>query len=61
MSVSPSAASRTPSQLIDERFTELADWRGTTLTRVRDVVRASDTVVIEEWKWRAFQCGSARA
>jgi hypothetical protein len=41
-----------PSQLIDARIEELADWRGATLARVRDLVRQADPEVVEEWKWR---------
>jgi hypothetical protein len=42
----------TPSQLIDARITELGDWRGATLARVRNLVRQADPDVVEEWKWR---------
>src|SRR5215203_6191410 len=41
-----------PSQLIDGRITELSDWRGETLARVRILIRQADPDVIEEWKWR---------
>jgi hypothetical protein len=41
-----------PSQLIDARIRELADWRGETLARVRSLVRQADPDVTEEWKWR---------
>ena len=39
------------SELISERFAELEDWRGTTLTRVRKLIREADPDVVEEWKW----------
>jgi hypothetical protein len=39
------------SKQIDERIRELGDWRGATLSRVRDVIRAADPEVVEEWKW----------
>ena len=42
----------TPSQLIDARIKELADWRGDTLARVRKLIKQADPEVIEEWKWR---------
>ena len=42
----------TPSELIDERIEELADWRGETLARVRGLVKDADPEVVEEWKWR---------
>jgi hypothetical protein len=41
-----------PSQLIDARIKELSDWRGTTLARVRVVIKQADPEVVEEWKWR---------
>jgi hypothetical protein len=41
-----------PSQLIDARIEELGDWRGTTLARVRELIRQADPEVVEEWKWR---------
>ena len=41
-----------PSQLIDARITELSDWRGETLARVRLLIRQADPEVVEEWKWR---------
>jgi hypothetical protein len=45
-------AEASPSQLIDARIEELADWRGETLTRVRELIRQADPEVTEEWKWR---------
>jgi hypothetical protein len=41
-----------PSQLIDARIKELADWRGETLARIRALIKQADPEVIEEWKWR---------
>ena len=41
-----------PSQLIDARITELGDWRGETLARVRSLIKQADPEVVEEWKWR---------
>ena len=41
-----------PSQLIDGRITELSDWRGETLARVRILIKQADPEVVEEWKWR---------
>jgi hypothetical protein len=40
------------SQLLDARIAELGDWRGTTLARVRDLIRQADPEVVEDWKWR---------
>jgi hypothetical protein len=41
-----------PSELIDARIEELDDWRGTTLSRVRGLIKQADPDVVEEWKWR---------
>src|SRR3954468_4551814 len=41
-----------PSQLIDARIKELGDWRGTTLARVRGLIKQADPEIVEEWKWR---------
>ena len=42
----------TPSQLIDARITELGDWRGDALARVRAIIKQAVPDVVEEWKWR---------
>jgi hypothetical protein len=39
------------SELIDERITELGDWRGETLGKVRELIKQADPQVVEEWKW----------
>ena len=39
------------SQLISKRFTELGDWRGETLSRMRTLIKEADPDVVEEWKW----------
>jgi len=36
---------------IDQRIKELGDWRGKTLANVRDIIRAADPEIVEEWKW----------
>jgi hypothetical protein len=41
-----------PSRLIDVRITELGDWRGETLARIRKLIKEADPDVVEEWKWR---------
>jgi hypothetical protein len=46
------AAAGSPSELIDARISELGDWRGQMLARVRAVVKQADPEVAEEWKWR---------
>jgi hypothetical protein len=40
------------SQLIDARITELGDWRGEMLSRLRALIKQADAKVVEEWKWR---------
>jgi hypothetical protein len=39
------------SALIDEKFKELGDWRGTMLAKVRKLIREADPEIVEEWKW----------
>lgn len=39
------------SRLIDERISELGDWRGAMLSRLRGLIREADPDVVEEWKW----------
>lgn len=41
-----------PAQLIDARISELGDWRGETLARVRSLIKQAEPDVVEEWKWR---------
>jgi hypothetical protein len=38
--------------MIDARISELSDWRGEALARVRKIVKQADPEVVEEWKWR---------
>ena len=39
------------SKRIDERISELGDWRGKTLGKVRGIIREADPEIVEEWKW----------
>jgi hypothetical protein len=39
------------SALIDQRIKDLADWRGKTLARVREIIHDADPEMVEEWKW----------
>src|SRR5664279_1024634 len=39
------------SALISNRIAELADWRGATLNRMRELIKAADPDIVEEWKW----------
>lgn len=43
--------SASPSKAIDARIKELGDWRGTTLSRLRALIKQADPEVVEEWKW----------
>jgi hypothetical protein len=36
---------------MDKKIEELADWRGKTLARVREIIHAADPEIVEEWKW----------
>jgi hypothetical protein len=39
------------SELITKRIADLADWRGESLGRMRQLIKAADPEVVEEWKW----------
>jgi hypothetical protein len=51
MKKSASQEGKPASVLIDERIKELGDWRGTTLSRLRSLIKQADPGVVEEWKW----------
>src|SRR5438132_4959541 len=38
-------------ELISKRIAELGDWRGETLSRMRQLIKQADPDVVEEWKW----------
>ena len=38
-------------ELISKKITELGDWRGETLARMRKLIKQADPDVVEEWKW----------
>ena len=52
MKKSATTKGESPSRLIDARIRGLDDWRGKTLSRVRDLIKQADPEVVEEWKWR---------
>ena len=52
MKKSQSPTGQSPSRLIDERISELGDWRGQMLSRLRALIKQADPDVVEEWKWR---------
>jgi hypothetical protein len=39
------------SKQIDARIKGLDDWRGKTLSEVRQIIRDADPEIVEEWKW----------
>src|SRR5690349_13329108 len=51
MKKSDNSSSESASDLISNRIAELADWRGATLSRMRELIREEDPDVVEEWKW----------
>jgi len=51
MKKSGASHDQSPSDLISNRITELGDWRGKTLGRMRTLIKAADPDVVEEWKW----------
>jgi len=44
--------SDSPAELIDERISQLGDWRGDMLGRLRSLIKDADPDVVEEIKWR---------
>ena len=51
MENSASSKEKSASELISERISELGDWRGKTLLRVRQLIKEADPEIVEEWKW----------
>ena len=51
MEKSGSTEGRPASELLDKRIAELGDWRGETLSRMRELINEADPDVVEEWKW----------
>jgi hypothetical protein len=51
MQKSDAGQGQTASELITKRIAELGDWRGETLGRMRQLIKAADPDVVEEWKW----------
>ena len=43
--------SESASALIDQRISELGDWRGKMLAKVRALIHQADPEIVEEWKW----------
>jgi hypothetical protein len=51
MKKSGASPSQSASDLISKRVSELGDWRGKTLGRMRTLIKEADPDVVEEWKW----------
>ena len=49
--MNPPIPPQSASALIDQRIKQLADWRGQTLARVRELIHDADPEIVEEWKW----------
>src|SRR5881397_845642 len=51
MKKSGASQGQSASELISQRIAELGDWRGETLSRMRQLIKEADPEVVEEWKW----------
>src|SRR5881394_2209006 len=51
MKKSGASEGRSASELISKRISELGDWRGATLGRMRKLIKEADPDVVEEWTW----------
>ncbi|MEA2572277.1 MAG: hypothetical protein QOI24_4278 [Acidobacteriota bacterium] len=51
MSTRDQATGEAASRLIDQRIRDLEDWRGETLSRMRELILKADPEITEEWKW----------
>jgi len=51
MNKSESTDGPAASRLIDQRIAELGDWRGQTLSRLRQLIHEAVPDVVEQWKW----------
>jgi len=51
MTQSDTSPAQPASVLISNRIAELADWRGATLSTMRQLIHQADPEVVEEWKW----------
>jgi hypothetical protein len=51
MKKSDASQDQPASELISKRISELGDWRGKTLSRMRKLIKEAAPNVVEEWKW----------
>jgi hypothetical protein len=47
----PRTPVKSASAFIDKKIKELADWRGKTLAKVREIIHQADPEIVEEVKW----------
>jgi hypothetical protein len=52
MEKSGAGQGQSASELISGRIAELGDWRGETLSRMRELIKEVEPDVVEAWKWR---------
>src|SRR5579864_5078255 len=51
MKKSGASQGQSASELISKRIAELGDWRGETLSKMRELIKEAEPDVVEEWKW----------
>lgn len=51
MGKSAASQEQSASELISKKISELGDWHGATLARMRTLIKEADPAVVEEWKW----------
>ena len=51
MAKSDTSPAQPASELISKRIADLSDWRGATLSTMRQLIHNADPGVVEEWKW----------
>src|SRR5947208_17160582 len=51
MKESGASQGQSASKLISKRIAELGDWRGETLSRMRQLIKEAAPDIVEEWKW----------
>jgi len=52
MTTSDASQDRSVSDLISTTISDLGDWRGEALSRMRTLIKEADPDVVEEWKWK---------
>ena len=49
--VTQKAGGDSASEQLNRKISELGDWRGEVLRKVRELIQEADPQIIEEWKW----------